>query len=61
MKDLFKIFPKEVILIIWSFDDTYKKLYDICLRDVIRSVKIYKFYWEKGYNICFSKKLHNTM
>ena len=61
MKSIFKVLPKEVVLLIWSFDDTYVNIYNKCLIDVIKTVKIYNSYWRKGYSISFSKELNKKI
>ena len=61
MKSIFKVLPKEVVLLIWSFDDTYIKIYNKCLVDVIKTMKIYNSYWRKGYRISFSKELNKLI
>lgn len=61
MKSIFKVLPKEVILLIWSFDDTYINIFNKCLVDVVKTVKIYNSYWRKGYSISFSKELNKKI
>ena len=61
MKSIFKVLPKEVILLIWSFDDTYINIFNKCLVDVVKTVKIYNSYRRKGYSISFSKELNKKI
>lgn len=61
MKSIFKVLPKEVVLLIWSFDNTYTNIYNKCLVDVIKTVKIYNSYWRKGYRISFSRELNKII
>lgn len=48
--------PKELVILIYSFDRTYREMFNKILKDVKRITMIYNFYRNKGYEISFKRK-----
>lgn len=48
--------PKELVLLIYSFDRTYREIFNKILKDIRRISMIYNYYRSKGYKISFKKK-----
>jgi hypothetical protein len=48
---LLKYFPKEIVLKILEYDNTYYELFNNCLLNLVNEVNLIKFYWSKGYTI----------
>ena len=48
--------PNDLIILIYSFDRTYREIFDDILKDVKRITMIYNYYRSKGYEISFKKK-----